>query len=70
MLLDPGEYVTFKQVQEAKGKVKKGAKSEIVVFWKWIEAENKDTGKEEKIPFLSRVGDFLICDFIINCWFF
>ncbi|MCQ6281111.1 ArdC family protein, partial [Bacillus sp. EB600] len=52
MLLDPGEYVSFKQVQEAKGKVKKGAKSEIVVFWKWIETENKDTGKEEKIPFL------------------
>lgn len=20
----------------------------IVVFWKWIETENKDTGKEEK----------------------
>lgn len=52
MLLDPGEYVTFKQVQEAKGKVKKGAKLEIVVFWKWIETENKDTGKEEKIPLL------------------
>lgn len=52
MLLDPGEYVTFKQVQEAKGKVKKGAKSEIVVFWKWIETENKDTGQKEKIPLL------------------
>ena len=53
MLLDPGEYVTFKQVQEIKGaKVKKGAKSEIVVFWKWIETENKETGKEEKIPLL------------------
>lgn len=53
MLLEPGEYVTFKQVQEVKGgKVKKGAKSDIVVFWKWIEKENKDTGKEEKIPLL------------------
>ena len=33
-------------------KSKKGAKSEIVVFWKWIETENKDTGKEEKVPLL------------------
>ena len=52
MLLDPGEYVTFKQAQEANAKIKKGAKSEIVVFWKWIETENKDTGKEEKVPLL------------------
>ena len=48
MLLDPGEYVTFKQAQEANAKIKKGAKSEIVVFWKWIETKNKETGKEEK----------------------
>ncbi|MBU4642907.1 ArdC family protein [Bacillus toyonensis] len=52
MLLDSGEYVTFKQVQEAKGKVKKGAKSEIVVFWKWLEKEDKETGNIEKIPML------------------
>ena len=44
--------VTFKQAQEANAKIKKGAKSEIVVFWKWIETENKDTGKEEKVPLL------------------
>ncbi|WP_027365101.1 ArdC family protein [Desulfotruncus alcoholivorax] len=52
ILLDPGEYLTFKQVQEAGGKVKKGAKSHIVVFWKWLETENKETGELEKIPFL------------------
>lgn len=28
-----GEYVTFKQVKAAGGSVKKGAKSQIVVFW-------------------------------------
>jgi antirestriction protein ArdC len=60
MLLDPGEYVTFKQVQEAKGKVKKGAKSEIVVFWKWIDTKNKDTGKDEKIPLLRHYRVFNI----------
>lgn len=51
MLLDDGEYATFKQITEAGGKVKKGAKSEIVVFWKWLEKENEE-GKIEKIPFL------------------
>ncbi|MCU6603831.1 zincin-like metallopeptidase domain-containing protein [Peribacillus frigoritolerans] len=50
MLLEPGEYATFKQISEAGGKVKKGAKSEIVVFWKWLEKE--EDGKIEKIPFL------------------
>ncbi|MDZ5480035.1 ArdC family protein [Bacillus thuringiensis] len=52
ILLDSGEYLTFKQVQEAKGKVKKGAKSEIVVFWKWLEKEDKVSGDVEKIPML------------------
>lgn len=51
MLLDEGEYVTFKQIIAAGGKVKKGAKSEIVVFWKWLEKEN-EKGEMEKIPFL------------------
>jgi len=52
ILLDSGEYLTFKQVQEAGGKVKKGAKSHLVVFWKWLDKENKETGELEKIPFL------------------
>ena len=30
----PGEYLTFKQIQDAGGKVKKGEKASIVVFWK------------------------------------
>ena len=29
-------------------KIKKGAKSEIVVFWKWIETENKDNRQRRK----------------------
>ncbi|WP_026688370.1 ArdC family protein [Alteribacter aurantiacus] len=51
-LLPPGEYATFKQIQEAKGKVKKGEASHVVVFWKWLEKENKDTEKAQKIPLL------------------
>lgn len=51
MLLDEGEYATFKQVTEAGGKVKKGAKSSFIVFWKWLEKEN-EAGEVEKIPLL------------------
>ena len=40
----PGEYVTFKQCQQEGGKVRKGEKSSMVVFWKWIEEKDPDTG--------------------------
>ena len=56
LLLEPnGEYATFHQIKKAGGKVKKGEKSSIVVFWKWIEIKNDDEDAEEetkKIPFL------------------
>lgn len=58
MLLEDGEYATFKQITEAGGKVKKGAKSQFVVFWKWIEKE--ENGKTEKIPFLRYYNVFNI----------
>src|SRR5699024_10281549 len=57
MLLDGGEYATFKQIKEAGGKVKKGEKSHMVVFWKLTKFENEDekTGeKEEKTVPLIR----------------
>lgn len=60
MLLDPGEYATFNQIKEHGGKVKKGAKSQIVVFWKWIEKENEETGQTDKIPFLRYYNVFEI----------
>lgn len=52
LLLSAGEYATFNQIKEAGGKVKKGEKSSIVVFWKMLDIENKDTGIEEQIPML------------------
>ncbi len=52
MLLDPGEYATFKQISESGGKVKKGEKAHIVVFWKWIEKEDEETEKTEYIPYM------------------
>lgn len=59
LLLDAGEYATFKQITSAGGKVKKGAKAEMVVFWKWIEKEN-DKKEIEKIPFLRYYNVFNI----------
>ena len=41
-LLKPGEYITFNQCRARGGKVKKGAKSHMVVFWKVIYTDKKD----------------------------
>lgn len=64
MLGKPGEYMTFKQCQEAGGKVKKGEKSHMVVFWKFIpvEQENPLTGEKEtkELPFLRYYNVFHI----------
>lgn len=51
LLLDGGEYATFNQITKNGGKVKKGEKSQIAVFWKLIEKEKED-GTVEKIPML------------------
>ena len=63
----PGEYLTFKQCQEAGGKVKKGEKSQMVVFWKWIETEDEETGEKKEVPFLRYYNVFHIdqCEGII-----
>lgn len=46
-------YLTYKQAQEAGGNVKKGEKSQKVVFWKILKAVDKVTGEEKKIPMLK-----------------
>lgn len=51
MLLEPGEYATFKQIKNAGGKIKAKEKGKIVVFWKWLEKEN-EKGEKENIPLL------------------
>lgn len=58
-------YLTFNQVKQLGGKVKKGAKSEIVTFWKQlpIETEDKEGNKTTKtIPFLRYYTVFWIGD--------
>ena len=60
LLGKPGEYVTFNQCQQAGGRIKKGAKSQMVVFWKWIEQEDEETGEKKEIPFLRYYNVFHI----------
>ena len=50
LLGEPGEYITFRQCQQAGGFVRKGEKSRMVVFWKWIEQEDEETGEIQSIP--------------------
>ncbi len=58
-----GEYATFKQWASVGGKVKKGAKSEFIVFWKicQVEETKEDGSKEIKnIPMLRYYNVFHI----------
>lgn len=41
LLPKPGEYITFNQVRREGGKVKRGEKSNIIVFWNLKEYEKK-----------------------------
>lgn len=72
-MLKPGEYLTFNQVKAKGGKVKKGAKAKMVVFWKVITKAKKDdsgniiTNDEgqpitESMPFLRYFNVFHIDD--------
>jgi len=56
----PGEYATFKQIQQAGGYVRKGQKASMVVFWKWLEQEDEETGEKKEIPFLRYYNVFHI----------
>ena len=56
----PGEYATFKQIQTAGGFVRKGEKAHMVVFWKWIETEDEETGEKKEVPFLRYYNVFHI----------
>ncbi len=45
-------FLTFKQVNELGGRIRKGEKAHIVVFWKWEEKTNEATGEKTKESFL------------------
>ena len=61
MLKHDGEYATFKQWTDLGGKVRKGEKSEIIVFWKIQNiVELNEDGEEERkqIPLLRYYNVF------------
>lgn len=61
LMLPSGEYATLKQINEAGGKVNKGAKTKQVVFWKMLKkTETNDAGEEVErtIPLLRYYNVF------------
>ena len=63
LLKHDGEYARFKQWTDLGGKIRKGEKAEIIVFWKMLEVEeeNKDGELEKKvIPYLRYISVFHI----------
>lgn len=58
-----GEYATFKQWTELGGKIRKGEKSEIIVFWKVLpveEVQEDGTKITKQIPLLKYINVFHI----------
>ncbi len=66
LLLDSGEYLTFKQVTALGGKVKKGSKSRFVVFFTKVAytVKNERTGEDEErsYPLLRYYNVFRLAD--------
>lgn len=66
LLLEPGEYLTFKQVTALGGKIKKGSKSRFVVFFTKVAytVKNERTGEDEErsYPLLRYYNVFRLAD--------
>jgi antirestriction protein ArdC len=63
LLKHEGEYATFEQWKKLGGHVRKGEKSEIIVFWKVLEVEEKTedgTLEKKNIPYLKYINVFHI----------
>lgn len=55
LLLDTGNYMTFKQIQDKGGKLRKGSKGQPVVFYKMVqvkETNDNDDKEIKEIPLL------------------
>lgn len=63
LLSKSGEWATFKQWSDLGGKIRKGEKSEIIVFWKILpveEVQEDGTKIVKQIPFLKYINVFHI----------
>ena len=57
-------WLTFKQVQEMGGKVKSKERATPIVFWKFINKEDEETGEDKSFPLLRYYTVFNVvqCD--------
>ncbi len=46
-------WVTYKGASELGGNVKKGAKSTLVIYWKFLKIKDKETKEEKTVPMLK-----------------
>lgn len=51
-------WMTYKQALELGGNVKAGEKGVPVIFWKWLEKLDEETGEKNKIPMLKQYTVF------------
>ena len=52
LMLDDGEYATFNQIKKAGGRVKKGEKSHLVIFWKLLQRKTEDQEETVTVPLM------------------
>ena len=53
-------FLTFKQVKDLGATVKKDEKGILIVFWKWIDINDEETGDSSRVPFLRYMTVFNI----------
>lgn len=63
----PGEYLTYNQACQEGGHVRKREKAQMVVFWKWLDTKDEETGEIRQVPFLRYYSVFHIdqCEGIV-----
>ena len=65
-----GEYATYKQIQQQGGHVRRGEKSHMIVFWKFLRVVDEETQEEKDIPYLKYFTVFRLdqCEGINPRW--
>ena len=53
-----GEWLTYSQCLQEGGHVRKGEKARMVVFWKWLDSKDEQTGEIQQVPFLRYYSVF------------
>jgi len=67
LLLERGEFLTWNQIcdlqkQNSKIHLRKGSTSTPIIYYNFVEKENADTGKTERVPYLRYYNVFSVED--------